>query len=70
MIQQLLGRLIAAIATRKMLVWAMEYVAKKTDNNLDDDAVKVVAGALENDAEKMQEGAKGLLEQATDAIKN
>lgn len=62
------ARLVASLATKHMLIWALRLVAKRTDNKLDDAAVDLLAAGLDNDGEGMQQAAKQIGEQALDYL--
>lgn len=64
MLTKIGARIVASLATKHMLIWALRLVAKRTDNKLDDPAVDLLEAGLNNDAEAMQKAAKKIGEQA------
>ena len=56
------GRIIASIATERMLVWALRLLASRTDTNIDDHAVDLLDYALQGDREGIQRAAKAMTE--------
>lgn len=50
------------IITKPMLVWALERYAASTKNNIDDYAVQIIVGGIENDSVKIGEGVSGLMD--------
>lgn len=62
--------LVAALVTEKMLIWSLEKMASKTDNMIDDYAVGIIVGGLENDTQKIQDSLDGLVDEVSNAWKN
>ena len=58
------ARLVASLATKHMMIWALRLIAKRTDNKLDNAAVDLLEAGLNNDGKAMQESAKRIGEQA------
>ena len=58
------ARLVASLATKHMLIWALRLIASRTDNKLDNAAVDLLEAGLNNDGKAMQESAKRIGEQA------
>lgn len=56
------GRIIASIATERMLVWALRLLASRTDTNIDNHAVDLLDYALQGDREGIQRAAKAMTE--------
>lgn len=54
------GQLIKALATRSMLLWALEKWASCTKNKLDDNAVALLKAMFAGDAEKIRAAVKAL----------
>ena len=54
------GQLVKALATRSMLVWALEKRAICTKNKLDNHAVALIKAMLYRDAEKIRSSVKAL----------
>lgn len=58
------ARLVASLATKHMLIWALRLIASRTDNKLDDSAVDLLEAGLNNDGKAMQEAAKKIGERS------
>ena len=56
------GRIIASIATERMLVWALRLMASRTDTKIDNHAVDLLDYALQGDREGIQKAAKAMTE--------
>jgi hypothetical protein len=54
------GRIIASVATERMLVWALRLLANRTDTNIDNHAVDLLDYALQGDQEGIQKAAKAI----------
>lgn len=54
------GRVIAAMASKKMLVWALRLSAKRTKTQIDDRVVDVVDAALHGSVSDIRQAAKAL----------
>lgn len=54
------GQLVKALATRSMLLWALEKWADCTKNKLDDNAVALMKAMFAGDAEKIRSSVKAL----------
>lgn len=62
--------LVAALVTEKMLIWSLEKMASKTDNMIDDHAVGIIVGGLENDTQKIQDSLDSLVDEVSSTWKN
>ncbi|EKE75202.1 hypothetical protein [Gallaecimonas xiamenensis] len=51
---------VAALITKKMVLWALERYAASTKTKVDDFAVQLVEGGLEADTNKIQAAVQGL----------
>lgn len=69
-IQVLLGRLLLAIASQEMLIWALRFAAKRTENQLDDAMVDLIEAGLKNDPVKIREAAKAVTAEVADLFGN
>lgn len=58
------ARLVASLATKHMLIWALRLVASRTDNKLDDAAIDLIEAGIDNDGKGMQKAAKQIGKQA------
>jgi hypothetical protein len=54
------GRIIASVATERMLVWALRLLANRTDTHIDNHAVDLLDYALQGDQEGIQKAAKAI----------
>jgi len=54
------GRVIASMASERMLVWALRLLASRSDTMVDDFAVDLIEAALDNDTKGMQDAAKAI----------
>jgi hypothetical protein len=54
------GRVIASVATERMLVWALRLLANRTDTKIDNHAVDLLDYALQGDQEGIQKAAKAI----------
>ncbi|WP_115720180.1 hypothetical protein [Gallaecimonas mangrovi] len=52
--------IVAALITKKMVLWALERYAASTKTKVDDFAVQLVEGGLEADTAKIQTAVQGL----------
>lgn len=51
---------IAALLTKKMLLWALNRYAQSTQNTVDDYAVQLICGGLNNDQRAIELAVEGL----------
>jgi len=56
------GRVIASLATERMLVWALRLMASRTDTKIDNHAVDLLDYALQGDRDGIQRAAKAMSE--------
>ena len=61
-IKTLLARLLTVVLAKPMLYWALRFIAKQTDNKLDDHAVELVIDLVENDIEGARIELQALIE--------
>lgn len=52
--------IVAALVTRKMVLWALTRFAASTKTQVDDYAVQLIAGGLNNDPQVVQKAVAGL----------
>ncbi|WKE64352.1 hypothetical protein PVT67_11740 [Gallaecimonas kandeliae] len=52
--------IVAALITRRMVLWALERYAKSTENHLDDYAVQLIEAGLAGDEAAIQAAVQGL----------
>ena len=56
------GRVIASMASERMLVWALRLLASRSDTMIDDYAVDLIDAALRNDTAGIQSATKAMSE--------
>lgn len=61
-IKTLLARLVTVLLAKPMLYWAARWVAKQSDNELDDHGVELVIDLVENDIEGARIELQALIE--------
>lgn len=61
-IKTLLARLVTVLLAKPMLYWAARWVAKQSDNELDDHGVEFVIDLVENDLDGARIELQALLE--------
>jgi|APSaa5957512576_1039674.scaffolds.fasta_scaffold478277_2 hypothetical protein len=54
MIKVLAANLVKLLISKKMITWALRFLAKQTDNEIDDSVVLLVDGAMQSDESKIQ----------------
>lgn len=52
--------IVAALITKKMLLWALERYARSTETEVDDHAVDLVQAGVDNDQVGIRQAVKGL----------
>lgn len=55
--------IVAALVTRNMVLWALERYAASSQTRIDDYAVQLIEGGLDNDPEAIQQALAGLADQ-------
>lgn len=61
-VKTVMARLLTALLAKPMAFWAMRYLVKQTDNELDDHAVELVISLVENDIDGARVEIKNLVE--------
>ena len=61
-IKTLLARLLTVVLAKPMLYWSARWVAKQSDNELDDHGVEFVIALVENDISGAQIELQALIE--------
>ena len=51
----------SAILNRNMALWSLKFAVSQTSNTIDDDIVKLVEGAYNNDPQAIQEATERLV---------
>lgn len=62
LIKTLLARLVTVLLAKPMLYWAARWVAKQSDNELDDHGVEFVIDLVENDLDGARIELQALIE--------
>lgn len=63
MIKTVMARFIVALMAKPMAFWALRFLAKQTENKLDDHAVELVISLVENDMSGARIEIKALVEE-------
>lgn len=64
-IKKVLGSLLSALVTPKMIIWGLKHAAKQSKTMIDDHGVGIIEAGYAGDIEAVQEHAKKLLETLT-----
>lgn len=56
------GRVIASLATERMMIWALRLMARRTDTKIDNHAVDLLDYALQGDKDGIRKAAQAMTE--------